>query len=505
MTYRRVPYLERMQSDPAHMEAVARLFVTHLVAARNLYDYRRRFLFLREHDGRSLSPAYNATFRALVHRAADLASQRGFFGPSAYLIVQQMHEGTRSRVQAENDAADLLLAMQDCPRRGLEPVSKTFDRNTVVDLLEHIPVYTAECIRCEGLFRSDSDIGDMSRTWDADFVCNSCCEAHYCYSEYYDAFLPVCDVVDALDAEGNQVTVSDADANFDWDDDLEERVHRLYHLMHRTIRRYHSSKDHFVARGDDWTAAHNDRYIGVELEVEMRRNWTGSDREKVATAIHAAVNNSEYGKKLFFENDGSLNDGFEMITQPMSLPALRETFGFLRNEELVRPIRSHATDTCGLHVHVSRRGLSNLTIGRAVTFVHDPANEPFISALARRYNNGYCRVVPKQLDTAHLPESRYEAVNLTGDATLEFRLFRGSLRYEAVVAAVEFCHALLEFCSHPIRVAEALRYDHFLAWCAAELPDDTATLREYAALRMGTPPATLDIRNAGPAVERVED
>lgn len=501
MNYRRVPYLERMQSDPAHMEAVARRFVTRLTTARSLYDYRRRFMFLQDHDGRSRSPAYNATFRAMMHRAADLASQRGFFGPAAYLIYLHQRE-LDNRPQAESDAADLLLDMQQHPRPQL--AAQNFDRSTVVDLLEHIPVSTAECVNCGGLFRSGDD-GDMARTWQGDLVCNRCCDRHYRYSEYYDAVLLANDVVDALDAEGNLVEVSDADPNFEWDDDLEERVHRLYHLMHRTIRRYHSSKDHFVARGDDWTAAHNHRYIGVELEVEMRRNWTGSDRERVATAIHAAVNGSEYGKKLFFENDGSLNDGFEMITQPMSLPALRETFGFLRNEELVRPIRSHATDTCGLHVHVSRRGLSNLTIGRAVTFVHDPANEPFISALARRYNNGYCRVVPKQLDTAHLPESRYEAVNLTGDETLEFRLFRGSLRYEAVVAAVEFCHALLEFCSHPIRVAEALRYDHFLAWCAAELPDDTATLREYAALRMGTPPATLDIRNAGPAVERVED
>jgi hypothetical protein len=211
--------------------------------------------------------------------------------------------------------------------------------------------------------------------------------------------------------------------------------------------------------------------MGVELEVE----GYSRDPEEAARAIHQSVNGGMFGRHVFFERDGSLSSGFEMITHPQSLPAHRELFTFLRDPALVRGLRSHRTTTCGLHVHVSRSGLSNLTIARAVTFVNDPGNDAFITAIARRYSTSFCKVVEKDVETAHLSADRYEAINLTGRETIEFRIFRGSLKYEAVISAIEFSRAETG--------SSALNAHAFLAYCANHLETETRVMRAYVADR----------------------
>jgi hypothetical protein len=116
--------------------------------------------------------------------------------------------------------------------------------------------------------------------------------------------------------------------------------------------------------------------------------------------------------------------------------------------------------------------------------VNDSGNDAFIQALARRYNTGFCNIRDKDLETAHLPGDRYEAINLTGRETIEFRIFRGSLKYEAVIAAVEFCHALLEYCARPETAAGGLNAQAFIRWCANHLTNETAILRSYVNDRM---------------------
>lgn len=327
------------------------------------------------------------------------------------------------------------------------------------------------CEHCGGSF-----IGEQLReAVSGDQVCDDCRLGSYVYSSYQDTWIPEDDALRVVLRDGEHDWVLEGHDDFYFNDDLSEWVHVDHTPPTRdVIGSYHSSKPHFSVQPDSWTAAHGDRFLGVELEVEAHR----VDAEEAARRIHGAVNGGEYGARVFFEHDGSLTSGFEIISQPMSLPAVRELFGELLQPELVRGLRSHRTTTCGLHVHVSRAGLSNLTIARAVTFVNDSANDAFMQALARRYETRYCSYREKALDEAHLPGDRYEAVNLTGRSTIEFRMFRGSLKLEAVVAAVEFCHALLEFCARDLEPG-ALNARAFLRWCALAYAADTATLRAY--------------------------
>lgn len=231
-----------------------------------------------------------------------------------------------------------------------------------------------------------------------------------------------------------------------------------------------------------WTRAHGDRHFGVELEVEMT-DGDASDEQRHDTARALLdVANSDT-RRAWAEHDGSLVWGFELITQPMGLDAHAELWPRVLSHPAARALRSHDTRTCGLHVHVSRRGLTTLQIARAVVFLNAPENETLVRAIARRYGNSYCRIAKKTLHNACGSFDRYEMLNLTNSRTVEFRLFRGTLRAETVLACVEFSNAVLEFA----RTASnnALNMYAFLAHVYDPAnAGDTKNLRRFFARRV---------------------
>ena len=240
------------------------------------------------------------------------------------------------------------------------------------------------------------------------------------------------------------------------------------------IGEYHSHA--FRSIPGVWSKAHNRRYFGVELEVECRDYSRVESAETVAHAHNDIV----------LEGDGSLNYGYEIITQPCGMDRQREiwTAVLQASPSRVATLRSHNTDTCGLHVHVSRQGVSSFTLAKAVVFVNDPANESLIRAVARRYgSNHYARAKEKKLSGAHVDDGdRYQYVNLCREATIEFRIFRGSLNYRAVIAAIQFSHAVLSFAANAS--AGALTTAAFLAYIdRPEMRADTDELRAYLVTR----------------------
>ena len=98
------------------------------------------------------------------------------------------------------------------------------------------------------------------------------------------------------------------------------------------------------------------RRIGFELEI---------DRGHSAVACACDIRDAVGEDAVFFEYDGSLYDGFEIITQPHSARAL-ESFNIERlcDIALSYDYRSHDTDTCGLHVHFSEQWLGTDTTTR---------------------------------------------------------------------------------------------------------------------------------------------
>ena len=124
--------------------------------------------------------------------------------------------------------------------------------------------------------------------------------------------------------------------------------------------------------------------------------------------------------------------------------------------------RSHQTSTCGLHIHVNRDSLASGSeeqdevISRILYFVEHHWNELLkfsrrseytMSRWAARY--GYEHTPKAIMDKAKKGSNgRYAAVNLCNHHTIEFRLFRGTLKYNTFLAAIQLVNRICEIAIH---------------------------------------------------------
>jgi hypothetical protein len=114
--------------------------------------------------------------------------------------------------------------------------------------------------------------------------------------------------------------------------------------------------------------------------------------------------------------------------------------------------RSHQTSTCGLHIHVSREAFGETddeqdrAIARILYFVERHWEELLkfsrrtprqLERWAARY--GYKDRPKEILDYAKkgYGAGRYTCVNLQNDATIEFRIFRGTLKLNTFIATLQ--------------------------------------------------------------------
>jgi hypothetical protein len=191
-------------------------------------------------------------------------------------------------------------------------------------------------------------------------------------------------------------------------------------------------------------------YFGVELEVECR------DEDYFDDVVEYISSKTGYGDRAYLKSDGSLSYGFEIVTHPHSLVEMQEQFPWadILSKLKSNRFRSWNTSTCGLHVHVSRSAFSGGTITlreshqiRFMKLIYD--NERQITRLAGRSSNYATfsdkgKIIPK-VKNGEQSNGRYAAINIENDATLEVRVFRGSLRYERVLSAIELVHAAVEY------------------------------------------------------------
>jgi hypothetical protein len=188
----------------------------------------------------------------------------------------------------------------------------------------------------------------------------------------------------------------------------------------------------------------DDYHFGIELEVENRDGWgCGAGAEIVYDTL---------GERVYCKHDGSLDDGFEIVSHPHSIAEIQNlNWNFLRTLRN-RGFRSWDTNTCGLHVHVSRTAFRNNGKRdeahelRFQKLIYD--NSAQVCAIAGR-TSSYARFMDKGnlVPKVKYGQSadRYEAINIQNDHTLEIRVFKGSLKKERILSAVEFIHSAIEY------------------------------------------------------------
>lgn len=199
-------------------------------------------------------------------------------------------------------------------------------------------------------------------------------------------------------------------------------------------------------------------HYGVELEIDC-----GGERDSSAKELDE-IANYPY-EHLYFKHDGSLDDGFEIVSHPATLDYHLHNIKWAEVMKRARELKylSHTARTCGLHVHINRAALGKTveeqenTIGRIVFFFEKFWDNILrfsrrTEGQANRWAARYGGVIENPKETLKNAKSaglgRYTAVNLENTFTIELRIFRGTLRYETFVATLQFvdklCHDAIE-------------------------------------------------------------
>ena len=182
-------------------------------------------------------------------------------------------------------------------------------------------------------------------------------------------------------------------------------------------------------------------FFGFELEVE-------AVHETISTGVDI-VRNYVTDDLVYLKGDSSLNDGFEIVTHPMTHDWAMEKFPLEMIEKLRRAgYRSWDTDTCGLHVHASRTSFVDRSHLWKWTYLINKNNRECIELAGRNSHYAQFYGVKPTSDIVlrkEMPRERYVAINLNPAHTVEVRIFRGSLRVPRVKTALDFMQSTIEF------------------------------------------------------------
>ena len=232
--------------------------------------------------------------------------------------------------------------------------------------------------------------------------------------------------------------------------------HSCYSNIDDAIYNYYYKPDP-VFYGD------GNRYFGVELEVD-----DGGEDSDNANAI-LDIANYDGKDRIYIKHDGSLDNGFEIVTHPMTLDYHMKSMPWpdIMNKAISRGYLSHKSGTCGLHVHISRKALGatfdeqETAIAKILYFYEKFWDEILrFSRRTERQVNQWCKRYggsissPKEtLEHAKSSrQGRYMAVNLENYNTIEMRIFRGTLKYNTFIATLQFID---ELCNVALLLSDA--------------------------------------------------
>lgn len=312
-----------------------------------------------------------------------------------------------------------------CSNCGKEVTEKTIKNfNNTILCEQCFYEHTTVCDNCgEKIWKYDSE-GDSTYT-----LCNHCYEYNY----------TTCENCGRL--------IHNDDAHYEDDEDYPYCLDCYQRLEENTIKNYNYKPEPiFYGSGN--------LFYGIELEIDKG----GEDASNAQILLDIGNLN---GEKIYCKHDGSIENGFEIVSHPMSLDYHINKMNWLDifEKAVEMDYRSHNTSTCGLHIHCSRSSFGKSfeqqeeTIGRIVYFVEKHWNE--LVKFSRRTPENINRWAAKYATISNTTEEtykkakdkrmgRYVAVNLENCNSIEFRLFRGTLCYKTFIATLclvdEICY-----------------------------------------------------------------
>jgi len=200
-------------------------------------------------------------------------------------------------------------------------------------------------------------------------------------------------------------------------------------------------------------------YFGWESEVY-------NDKRRISNGEMAYLIREKYPELEFvFEHDGSIgdseDDGFEMISQPSTMPFIKENK--TKYEDIYQMLidngfTAHNNPYCGLHIHFSRnyfKDNEDKYIQKLTLFFETFKDE--LKNFSRRKDFYWCEFIGDKChydkrylkssvvlkDFAKNNSSHNIAINLGNRNTIEIRIFKGTLKFETLMASLELVDSLV--------------------------------------------------------------
>lgn len=240
---------------------------------------------------------------------------------------------------------------------------------------------------------------------------------------------------------------------------------RITGYHHRPNMRYYEDKDNYY---DD-----NPNFKGFGIELEIDHTTHMHEQEAVDHL------NNILGDHVYYNRDGSLDYGFEIISQPHTRNALMSLDWNTALTKLVSlGYRSHDLKTCGLHMHVSRLMFGDTeqerteNIAKIIQFYglfwndilkFSRRTENQADRWAKKYIMGHDKNEAKSISENNAGRYRYYAVNLANNNTVEFRLMRGTLNTTTFNATLDFLMTVAENAKNVTNVTSLKQWLHGIA------------------------------------------
>ena len=241
-----------------------------------------------------------------------------------------------------------------------------------------------------------------------------------------------------------------------------------------TILNYHGFRD-WAVRKDENEDLKRSFTFGFELEVTLNddSNSVIDGSNSVTPTMLSNKIKSKFGKLFVCERDGSIGNGVEIISQPMTWKWFinhLDTFKELLNLCVESGFDSHTGDLCGLHVHIGREALcgfdnNNRSLNQDSVITN-------INYIMERYQNELYKFSRRTLDSyrqwcnsrtdlidlnghkfidkERIGEAsnditdRYYSLNLCNEKTIEFRFLRGTLKWETFFISLNLLKNIVE-------------------------------------------------------------
>ena len=208
------------------------------------------------------------------------------------------------------------------------------------------------------------------------------------------------------------------------------------------------------------------KFFGLEWEIGQG----GQDAENAMSILGGK-------KELYCKEDGSVEEGFEVVTHPLSVAYHLNELDWESLLQRAKHLDYEGIPGTGIHIHVSREALPEDAIANLIYFferewdslVHFASRtEDETSRWADRYlrGNDLRNWTPKQsLKYAIDRHDRYRAVNLRNRETVEIRIFRSTCNPLVMKSYIQFTDIITDLAKDSV-VGETYSFKEIMALAA---------------------------------------